>query len=163
MTVGNGLFNSLRNKKRRIIVFFDLKQPPTIGLKWRVEIFGDSFFTFHFWASSQNALFLVSRGTPFFCVLHPFFGPRHRTHYFLPPAGVIFSCFIFVFYAFFFRTFGHFCFFLLHTLTYSRTLLSPLYKQKIIFLLIYLRPQTAPNDRAEMACQNQKGRKATRS
>jgi hypothetical protein len=40
----------------------------------------------------------------------------------------------------FFRVFCHFCFFLLHTLTYSRTSLSPLYKQKKIFLLIYLRP-----------------------
>jgi hypothetical protein len=60
------------HKKRRIIVFFDLKQAPTIGLKWRVEIFGVSFF-------------------------HFFFRPRHRCHYFSSPAAPLFFVFVTLF------------------------------------------------------------------
>jgi hypothetical protein len=62
------------NKKRRIIVFFDLKQAPTIGLKSPANIFGVSFFTFFSEASSQTPLFLASSGCRFFAFFTSFFG-----------------------------------------------------------------------------------------
>jgi hypothetical protein len=106
----NALLTTSENKKRRIIVFFVVTEH-TISRLQRVSKFLAIRFHFIFFRLVTEHTISRLQRVPFFCVLHPFFGPRHRRHYFLPPEALFFSCFIFYFLCVFFTLFAIFDFF----------------------------------------------------